>query len=738
MAITIQLRRTQSSLSTLSTIIPAAGEPVYSFSDNVLVIGDGTKNLTQLPKIFTKTWQGDIIGISYGGTGNNTGYIRTGLKSGVTSGAKATAEGNNTSSTGANSHAEGDTTTSSGSASHSEGTSTIASGVNSHAEGTSTTASGNSSHAEGNSTTASGIYSHVEGSTNTASGQSSHSEGQGTKSKFRSQHVFGEYNIEDPASVQPTQRGTYVEIVGNGTSSTRSNVRTLDWSGNESISGNFIPMTNNSKSLGNSSKRWSSVWIGNADSYGSSNLPIYWNNGVPTPVSSLNVNTTGSAAKLTTARSLKVALGSTTNVTFDGSADQDSIPVSGTLAVANGGTGESSFTANSLIISGNSSNDPLTTRSITNNTTNTTIGSGTNIPTMNTLYYSMAMINNGSQSRAVSIYAPTSGGTINTQALVGAGATAAPKWVNISPSISITAGTSSSTPSINISVLGQNATSQNLNQASTSAYGVTKLSSTASSTEEGLAATPKGVDIAITSKIGTLDVSAQTGAASKTLTSISEIDGKISGVTYSDISINTSQISSGTMSINRLPSASTSAKGITYLTNTIDQNQTLAATPKGVQDAINSALSSSSLIKTAEKSWLHNATSTKSYINMTCFFNTLVILQCSFQIQGGSWYYQSNLPYEYQIDLNSYQFPGSSSKYYRVLDRSIPEEFRPTDVVRIGTLLINTGYSMENPVGIITPYGSFYLCQPSNGPDSGYTASVQGCMCYTKTMITGV
>ena len=47
------------------------------------------------------------------------------------------------------------------------------------------------------------------------------------------------------------------------------------------------------------------------------------------------------ATKLATARNLKVALGSTTDVTFDGSANQNSIPVSGVLAVANGGTGSS-------------------------------------------------------------------------------------------------------------------------------------------------------------------------------------------------------------------------------------------------------------------------------------------------------------------------------------------------------------------------------------------------------------
>ena len=45
------------------------------------------------------------------------------------------------------------------------------------------------------------------------------------------------------------------------------------------------------------------------------------------------------ASKLATARNLGVALGSTTAVTFDGSANQTSIPVSGTLPIAHGGTG---------------------------------------------------------------------------------------------------------------------------------------------------------------------------------------------------------------------------------------------------------------------------------------------------------------------------------------------------------------------------------------------------------------
>ena len=90
-------------------------------------------------------------------------------------------------------------------------------------EGTATTAGGNSSHAEGYSTLAGGIFSHVEGYYTTAS--------------HRGQHVFGEYNIADPSENDSDEKGNYVEIVGNGTASTHSNARTLDWSGNEVLSG---------------------------------------------------------------------------------------------------------------------------------------------------------------------------------------------------------------------------------------------------------------------------------------------------------------------------------------------------------------------------------------------------------------------------------------------------------------------------------------------------------------------
>ena len=110
-----------------------------------------------------------------------------------------------------------------------EGKGTIASGKRSHAEGGSTKASGSASHAEGVSTTASGDYSHAEGISTTASGDYSHAEGIGTIAQGASQHVQGKNNIADTTSAH---------IVGNGDSnSNRSNVHTLDWSGNAWFAG---------------------------------------------------------------------------------------------------------------------------------------------------------------------------------------------------------------------------------------------------------------------------------------------------------------------------------------------------------------------------------------------------------------------------------------------------------------------------------------------------------------------
>ena len=155
-------------------------------------------------------------------------------------------EGLSTTRSGAYSHAEGWGSTASGNYSHAEGRDTTASQLNAHAEGFGATASGAHSHAEGLNTTASGGSSHAEGCSTTASGSYSHAEGYYTTANHRSQHVFGEYNILDPSTETESKRGTYIEVVGNGTPGTAganptpatlSNARTLDWSGNEVLAG---------------------------------------------------------------------------------------------------------------------------------------------------------------------------------------------------------------------------------------------------------------------------------------------------------------------------------------------------------------------------------------------------------------------------------------------------------------------------------------------------------------------
>lgn len=141
---------------------------------------------------------------------------------------------------GSYSHAEGNGSKSSGEASHAEGRTTNADGNYSHTEGynTQTTNDAAFGHAEGYYTKAMQSAAHAEGNKTEASGYYSHTEGSWTNATHRSQHVFGEYNLLDESTKRQDQRGTYVEIVGNGTSiNNRSNIRTLDWDGNQILAG---------------------------------------------------------------------------------------------------------------------------------------------------------------------------------------------------------------------------------------------------------------------------------------------------------------------------------------------------------------------------------------------------------------------------------------------------------------------------------------------------------------------
>ena len=119
-------------------------------------------------------------------------------------------------------------------------------GKNSGAVGDNCEASGVYSFAQGSYTKATGICGHSEGSGTEAFGLNSHSEGVRTVANRKSQHVFGEWNEVDDDGDNETVRGAYVEIVGNGTSNGRSNARTLDWQGNETLAGDLTFQGNRS------------------------------------------------------------------------------------------------------------------------------------------------------------------------------------------------------------------------------------------------------------------------------------------------------------------------------------------------------------------------------------------------------------------------------------------------------------------------------------------------------------
>ncbi len=117
------------------------------------------------------------------------------------------------------------------------GSAADASGEGSVSLGSGNSATAMDAFAEGSGTRSSGAASHSEGSQSAASGFASHSEGDCTIANHYAQHVFGSYNIQDPSTAESENKGNYIEIVGNGDNTARSNARTLDWDGNEVLAG---------------------------------------------------------------------------------------------------------------------------------------------------------------------------------------------------------------------------------------------------------------------------------------------------------------------------------------------------------------------------------------------------------------------------------------------------------------------------------------------------------------------
>ena len=114
--------------------------------------------------------------------------------------------------------------------SHVEGYYNNASGNYAHAEGYNNIASNTSAHAEGYQTQATGSYAHAEGYNTKATGNYSHAEGYFTTADRSYQHVFGKYN-------NTANDSNLVEMVGWGAATAPYNIRTLDQSGNEVLTG---------------------------------------------------------------------------------------------------------------------------------------------------------------------------------------------------------------------------------------------------------------------------------------------------------------------------------------------------------------------------------------------------------------------------------------------------------------------------------------------------------------------
>ena len=168
------------------------------------------------------------------------------------------ASGNGTQASGWGSHTEGQFTQATDQLAHAEGRSTIASGYAAHAEGVQTTSANMGSHAEGYMTIAYSFGSHAEGSHTIARGVGTHAFGTANVPNTAEEWIAStsyeiddiiEYNNElfqcktanNDATFDSSKwlgsKGTYIETVGNGIDSNRSNARALDWQGNEYLNG---------------------------------------------------------------------------------------------------------------------------------------------------------------------------------------------------------------------------------------------------------------------------------------------------------------------------------------------------------------------------------------------------------------------------------------------------------------------------------------------------------------------
>ena len=178
----------------------------------------------------TGKWiNGGVIPIANGGTGNNAGYIRTGLRSGTTAGTGVTIEGQRNKATANYCHAEGDYNEVTANYAHAEGQGNKASGGSAHVEGGTNTASGARSHAGGNLAYAQAENAFAHGYGVYANGKQSIGLGQNLQVGYDNQCVVGKCN---------SNKSTNIFEVGIGTgTNARANGLELDTSGNLKTAG---------------------------------------------------------------------------------------------------------------------------------------------------------------------------------------------------------------------------------------------------------------------------------------------------------------------------------------------------------------------------------------------------------------------------------------------------------------------------------------------------------------------
>lgn len=163
----------------------------------------------------------------------------------VASGTESHAHGRENTASGNYSNAEGKSCTASGDGAHAEGKETQAVAIFAHSEGVGTTAIGDGAHAEGYNTYARGYYSHAEGNAcktygyashaegydTSTTGYYAHTEGVGTTGETYAIHVMGSYNKVNSGLNAGYSASNNAFVIGNGTSSARSNGFRVTYSG---------------------------------------------------------------------------------------------------------------------------------------------------------------------------------------------------------------------------------------------------------------------------------------------------------------------------------------------------------------------------------------------------------------------------------------------------------------------------------------------------------------------------